>query len=292
MKASKKIIMTALIMLVFFAGCVSQEEAGFRPDSPTLFRPGVRALRGGEKEDVVVVTTSTVVDKPMSTQLIRQVSEKTQAAVVSIFVKTQTPYRVNLIPFSPFGGIRMRLPGIGLGSGFFIHPSGYILTNNHVIENAEQIRILTSNQEEYGVIVIARDPAYDLGLLKIQAPKQSSFPVIAMGDSDAIGTGDMVIAVGNSLGLGLTVTAGIISQTDRSLTGKPAEGERHISFIQTDTAINPGSSGGPLVTLAGSWVGVNTAGIVQAQNIGFAVPSKQALEFLEEILAGEGVMEQ
>jgi serine protease Do len=237
------------------------------------------------------MTTNTVVDKPMSTQLVRQVAEKTQAAVVSIFVKTQTPYRVKLIPFSPFGGIRMLVPGIGLGSGFFIHPSGYILTNNHVIENAEQIMILTSNQEELGVNVIARDPAYDLALLKVRAPKQSVFPVLAMGDSDAVGSGDMVIAVGNSLGLGHTVTAGIISQTDRTLTGEPVEGERYIRFIQTDTAINPGSSGGPLVTLTGSWVGVNTAGIVQAQNIGFAVPSKQALEFLDEVLAGEGVME-
>jgi S1-C subfamily serine protease len=99
----------------------------------------------------------------------------------------------------------------------------------------------------------------------------------------------MVIAVGNPLGLGHTVTAGIISQTGRNLSGVSKEEAKAVDFIQTDTAINPGSSGGPLITLRGAWVGVNTAGIVQAQNIGFAVPSDHAVEFLEEVLAGKGV---
>jgi S1-C subfamily serine protease len=259
----------AFLVLVSIAvvGCVSPEEqAGFRADAPTLLRPAAR--------------------------LVRQVAEDSRDAVVSIFVKTKTPYRLRLLPFSPFKGIRMTVPGIGLGSGFFIHPSGYIMTNNHVVEDAEQIRVLTSDGVDYGVTVVARDPAYDLALLKAEAPRGYRFGALAMGDSEAVEAGDMVIAVGNPLGLGHTVTAGIISQTYRNITGTQMQDERHIDFIQTDTAINPGSSGGPLITLTGAWVGVNTAGIVQAQGIGFAVPSGQVREFLDEIRAGKGEFEQ
>ena len=177
---------------------------------------------------------------------------------------------------------------MGLGSGFFIHSSGYLLTNNHVVANAESIRVLTRDGADYEVGVVARDPLYDLALCKVRGTGHD-FPVIPMGDSTQIGPGDIVIAVGNPLGLGHTVTAGIVSATERNLSGvEPEEDLRHVEFIQTDTAINPGSSGGPLVTLSGAWIGVNSAGVLQAQNIGFAVPSAQGLEFLEDILAGKG----
>ncbi|MHC4665209.1 MAG: S1C family serine protease [Planctomycetota bacterium] len=281
----------ALVAMVV-TGCVSPEQReGFRADAPTLLRPAARTLRGVQFENLAVESKQTVEDVPITTGLVRQVAEDSRDAVVSIFVKTKTPYRLRLLPFSPFKGIRMTVPGIGLGSGFFIHPSGYIMTNNHVIEDAEQIRILTSDGVDYGVTVIARDPAYDLALLKAEAPRGYRFGALAMGDSEAVGAGDMVIAVGNPLGLGHTVTAGIISQTYRNITGAQTQDERHIDFIQTDTAINPGSSGGPLISLTGAWVGVNTAGIVQAQGIGFAVPSGQVREFLDEIRAGKGQFE-
>jgi serine protease Do len=103
-----------------------------------------------------------------------------------------------------------------------------------------------------------------------------------------VGVGDLVIAVGNPLGLGHTVTSGIISQTGRNLSGVLDEEARQIRFIQTDTAINPGSSGGPLITLTCAWVGVNTAGATEAQGIGFAVPSSQVREFLDQVRAGKG----
>jgi serine protease Do len=101
----------------------------------------------------------------------------------------------------------------------------------------------------------------------------------------------MVIAIGNPLGLGHTVTSGIVSQTDRNLSEVFKEEQIDILFIQTDTAINPGSSGGPLITLSGAWIGVNTAGVTTAQNIGFAVPSKKVIEFLEKIRKGQGKLE-
>jgi S1-C subfamily serine protease len=150
--------------------------------------------------------------------------------------------------------------------------------------------VLTRDGASYNVIVMARDPVFDLALLKIQGSNRE-LPVLPMGDSEAVGVGDMVIAVGNPLGLGHTVTSGIISQTNRDLSGVSDKDARRIKYIQTDTAINPGSSGGPLITLAGAWIGVNTAGAVDAQGIGFAVPSSQVREFLDEIRAGKGELE-
>jgi S1-C subfamily serine protease len=198
-----------------------------------------------------------------------------------------------LIPIRiPGLGLPVRLPGTGLGSGFFIHPSGYLLTNNHVIKAAVDIRVLTRDGVDLGVIVVARYPVFDLALLKIKDSNRE-FPVIPMGDSEAVGVGDLVIAVGNPLGLGHTVTSGIISQTGRNLSGvlDKDKAARQIRFIQTDTAINPGSSGGPLITLTCAWVGVNTAGVTEAQGIGFAVPSSQVREFLDKIRAGKGQQE-
>jgi len=102
----------------------------------------------------------------------------------------------------------------------------------------------------------------------------------------------MVIAIGNPMGLGHTVTQGIVSQTGRNLTGTPEDPGRHIDFLQTDTAINPGSSGGPLITMTGACIGVNTAGVTQAQGIGFAVPTTLVEEFLEEVCSGKGKLEK
>jgi serine protease Do len=270
--------------------CVSLEEPVIPSDAPTLLSPPAGELLGVRSEDLVVETKNTVANVSFHTQLIRQVAEKSKRAVVSIYAQTKAQYRVRLIPVIG-KGIRVQVPGAGLGSGFFIHPSGYLLTNNHVIQQAEIIMVLTRDGTSYKVIIVARDPIYDLALLKIQKPNRK-FPILPMGDSEAVGAGEMVIAVGNPLGLGHTVTSGIISQTNRDLSGISDEDARRIKFLQTDTAINPGSSGGPLITLAGAWIGVNTAGAVDAQGIGFAVPSSQVREFLDEIRAGKGEMEE
>jgi serine protease Do len=233
-----------------------------------------------------MVADETVIDVPLTTRLIHEVANTSGEAVVSLYVKTQTTARVSLLPI-PGTGIPVEVPGEGLGSGFFIHPSGYLLTNNHVVRNAQQVNVMTREGEDLEAIIVARDPVFDLALLKIKNPEKE-FPVLYKGDSEEIGVGDIVIAVGNPLGLGHTVTSGIISQTGRNLTEITDEDARQIQYLQTDTAINPGSSGGPLITLTGSWIGVNTAGITQAQGLGFAVPSNQAMEFLDKVRAGEG----
>ena len=252
------------------------------PTAPILLRPAAGELRGKSLTDVVSTAESTVVDVPLTSQLIRKVATDVSPAVVSIYTKTEVPYRLRL------SGLRFTVPGEALGSAFFVHASGLLLSNNHVIENAKQITARTRDGEDYELQVVARDPVLDLALLKVISPNRE-FPIIPMGNSEEVAVGDLVIAVGNPLGLGHTVTHGIISQTGRLLKeNQEEEPGRHIEFLQTDTAINPGSSGGPLITLTGAWVGVNTAGLIGTQGISFCVPSSQTAEFLESVIAGNG----
>lgn len=277
-----------LLISVWSVACVSLEEPQMPVDAPIVLHPAAAELKGARSRDLWVGAKTTVANVPLDTQLIRRTAERSREAVVSIYTKTRIPVRISLLPIRlPFTSVRVRLPGRGLGSGFFVHSKGYILTNNHVVVGATDIRAITHDGKDYEAIVVARDPSYDLALLKVR-DVDKAFEALPMGDSAAIGVGDLMIAIGNPLGLGHTVTFGIISQTGRSLSGVSSEEGRALEFFQTDTAINPGSSGGPLVTLTGAWVGVNTAGITQAQNIGFAVPSSLVREFLNEVLAGEG----
>ncbi len=275
-------------LALLLSGCISIEELGIPIDAPVLLRPAAQDLEGVPRGNLLVQTKDTVAKRTFDTQLVRRIAADAKKAVVSIYVRTKIPVRISLLPIRlPFTSFRVNVPGRGLGSGFFIHPSGYILTNNHVIQGAEEIRILTRDKGDLEVRVLARDPAFDLALLKVVDAKQK-FPVLPMGNSELVAVGELVIAIGNPLGLGHTVTFGIISQTGRNLSGVSEEEGRVVQFIQTDTAINPGSSGGPLVTLTGAWIGVNPAGILTAQNIGFAVPSLEARGFVDDVRAGKG----
>ncbi len=277
------------------AGCIrlTPVQEGLQADAPAILHPAAREFVGVPRDRIYAEASQTSAQLAFDTQLIRRIAERSREAVVSIYVKTSSPYRLSLLPIQiPGTSFRVRLRGRGLGSGFFVHPSGLLLTNNHVIRDAHEIRVLTrtqdgGEQEDLAVTVIARDPAFDLALLRVEDPERE-FPVLPMGDSSDVDVGEPVIAVGNPLGLGHSVTFGIISQTGRNLSGISDEEGRHIEFLQTDTAINPGSSGGPLITLTGAWVGVNTAGVTQAQGIGFAVPSSQVVEFLDEVREGKG----
>jgi len=163
-----------------------------------------------------------------------------------------------------------------LGSGFIISKDGYILTNNHVIEKATEIRVRLLNKEEFKAKVIGRDPKTDIALIKIKA--NHSLSAATLGDSDALRVGDWVIAIGNPFGLGHTVTVGIISAKERIIGAGPYD-----NFLQTDAAINPGNSGGPLVNLEGEVVGINTAIVAQAQGIGFAIPINMAKYILSQL---------
>ena len=289
----KKLMCLVFILVGILSGhaCVRMEKQTIPESGVPMLRQPARDLLGKNMDAVLVKADSTIEKMVLYTNLIREVSEKSRQTVVSVYAQTSTPYTIYLLPIPiPGMGFKVDVPGQGLGSGFFIHPSGYILTNNHVIQRAEKIKVMTYTGKDYTVGIVARDPVYDLALLKVIKPDRE-FPVLPVGDSDKVDSGDMVIAVGNPLGLGHTVTSGIISHTGRNLSGVSEEAAKQIHFIQTDTAINPGSSGGPLITLTGAWVGINTAGAVRSQGIGFSVPSSQVLEFLGEVLKGHGVQE-
>lgn len=278
-----------LLSTALLSGCVSLVEERVAPDAPVNLYPAASGLKGAEPGSLYVESQVAVADAPLRTRTIQRVAGAADPAVVSIYVRTETPVKVRLIPIKlPFTGIPAKLPGIGLGSGFFIHPDGYILSNEHVIRNAAEIRVMTKNGTDHVARVVATDPVYDLALLKVDAADKSPFAFLPMGDSTALRGGDHVIAVGNPLGLGHTVTAGIVSHTGRSLFEETAAHGRYVRYIQTDAAINPGSSGGPLITLAGAWIGLNTAQIENSQGIGFTVPSSQIREFLANVLEGTG----
>jgi S1-C subfamily serine protease len=278
-----------LLSAAVLSGCVSMVEEPVLPDTPVALHPAANALKGAKPVELYVESQLTVSDMAMRSRTIQRVAGMADPAVVSIYVKTKTPVKVRLIPIKfSFTGIPAKLPGMGLGSGFFIHPSGYVLSNEHVVRNASEIRVMTQNGTDYVAKVIATDPVYDLALLKVVSPNTLKFAFLTMGDSTVLGGGDHVIAVGNPLGFGHTVTAGIISHTGRSLFEEKEVNGRYVRYLQTDAAINPGSSGGPLITLTGAWIGLNTAQIENSQGIGFSVPSSQVKEFLTNVLEGNG----
>jgi len=169
-----------------------------------------------------------------------------------------------------------------LGSGFIIDKEGYILTNNHVVEKAEQIKVKLSDKKEYDAKVIGTDPKTDLALIKIKA--SGDLPVVRMGDSDMLEVGEWVVAIGNPFGLEQTVTAGIISAKGRVIGAGPYD-----DFLQTDASINPGNSGGPLFSLKGEVVGINTAIVPGGQGIGFAIPINMAKGLLSQLKKGRVV---
>jgi S1-C subfamily serine protease len=279
MKGFKYFLVYVSLLGVFLCcgGCDRGGGLILRTESPVFVSGAAGELSGIGIEGMAVVAEDTVSDVPLTTQTIRKVAEESKKAVVTVYSSKKKA--------SVFG-----LSGketTSLGSGFFIHPSGYILTNYHVIEDAEAIMIRTYSEEDFEVNVIAYDTAFDLAMLKVKDAK-GDFPVIAMGDSEKLGVGDMTIAIGHPFGLGYSVTFGIISQKERLVAEFADEDLRDMRVIQMDTSIHPGSSGGPLITLTGAWVGVNVAGIPSVAGISFAVGSDKARKFMENISGHEG----
>ena len=172
----------------------------------------------------------------------------------------------------------------GQGSGFIISKDGFILTNNHVVEGADTIKVTLSDDRNFDAKVIGTDPQTDVALLKIEDPK--NLPVLPLGDSASLEAGEWVIAIGNPFGLSQTVTVGVVSATGRSSVGI----NEYENFIQTDAAINPGNSGGPLINGRGEVVGINTALFSKTggyMGIGFAIPINMA-KSIEDQLQKEG----
>ncbi len=172
------------------------------------------------------------------------------------------------------------IPQRGLGSGvIFDQKNGYILTNEHVIHQAKEIKVLLPDGRELDGEPIGSDPRMDLAVVKI---KGENLPVAKLGDSDEIKVGEFCVAIGNPFGLQNTVTFGVVSATNRSI--RPERTKVLEDLIQTDAAINPGNSGGPLINFRGEVIGINTAIIPYAQGIGFAIPINAAKDIIEELI--------
>lgn len=182
--------------------------------------------------------------------------------------------------FQFFFGDQQSQPQTGLGSGVIISPDGYILTNNHVVEGADEIDVTLTDSRRARARTIGTDPETDLAILKIELDK---LPVIVLGNSDQLAVGDQVLAIGNPFGVGQTVTSGIVSALGRSQLGI----NTFENFIQTDAAINPGNSGGALVDVNGHLLGINTAIYSRSggsMGIGFAIPVSTAKMVLDGIV--------
>jgi len=168
----------------------------------------------------------------------------------------------------------------GMGSGVIVDSRGYILTNNHVVEDADQIEVSLSDHRKFSATVVGRDPKTDLAVLKVDPTGSGSLPVAELGDSGRLRIGQWAIAIGNPFGLDRTVTVGIISATGRARMGVTT----YENFIQTDASINPGNSGGPLLNLDGQVIGINTAIVAVGQGIGFAIPINTAKEIMQQLI--------
>jgi serine protease Do len=234
-------------------------------------------------------------DVPLSNRTVADLVERTRNGVVNIYTRVLEEHRA-LFGISPNDLLPIRIPllsavfdivpwkvpipfrteGFSLGSGFLINRHGFILTNAHVVFNATDIRVVFSGrQRELAATIVGMDRLTDTALLRIEA----DFPLapIPLGDSDALSVGEMVVAVGNPLGLNHTVTSGLISAKERVIATPRTQ---LLDFLQTDSAINPGNSGGPLLNLRGEVVGVTTAIASDAQSIGFAVPINTVKEVM------------
>ena len=217
-------------------------------------------------------------------------AEKLMPSVVNISTTTTVTTRSNPFPFefppgSPFEdmfkdyGTPQKRQTSALGSGFIIDEKGIVITNNHVIQGAEDVFVRVNGEKNIKAKVIGADPGMDLAVLQIESDKK--FTPVKFGDSDTARIGDWVIAIGNPFGLGGTVTAGIISARNRSIGLS-----RYEDYIQTDASINQGNSGGPLFNMDGDVVGINTAILGQSGSIGigFAIPSNSAQKVINQLI--------
>jgi Do/DeqQ family serine protease len=212
----------------------------------------------------------------------RQAAQKSSSAVVSINTSKnarQGPHGSDPW-FKFFFGEQQDQPQVGLGSGVIVSADGYILTNNHVVEGADEIEVVLNDSRRARAQIIGTDPDSDLAVLKIGLDR---LPVIVLGNSNSLQVGDQVLAIGNPFGVGQTVTSGIVSALGRNQLGI----NTFENFIQTDAAINPGNSGGALVDTQGNLLGINTAIYSRSggsMGIGFAIPVSTAKTVLEGIV--------
>jgi serine protease Do len=267
----------------FLTACAKQEEQPPKAASESTTAPAPPPPVTGPKGDAFDLRTAII-----------QVAQKNIPAVAHIEVTQRQEIANPFLPFEndPFFRFFFDVPRDqksfkrelkGLGTGMVMDAQGNILTNNHVVGGATEIKVLLSNGKEYPAKVVGADPKTDLAVIKIEAGE--SLPFVTFGDSDKVEVGEWVVAIGHPRGLDQTVTQGIISAKHRRGITDPSS---YQDFLQTDAAINPGNSGGPLLTLQGEVIGVNAAIVSESggyEGIGFAIPSNMALHVAKALLA-------
>ena len=240
---------------------------------------------------IICFNFSTLVNSKDAPASFADLAEKLMPSVVNISTTQTIVTKSNPFPgfefppgspfedmFKEFGTPQQRKAS-ALGSGFIIDPKGIVITNNHVIQGAEDILVRVNGDEEYEATIVGTDPLSDLAVLQIKSERK--FQPVKPGDSDKARIGDWVIAIGNPFGLGGTVTSGIISARNRNIGMS-----RYEDFIQTDASINQGNSGGPLFNMDGDVIGINTAIIGQSGSIGigFSIPSNNAKIVIDQLI--------
>jgi Do/DeqQ family serine protease len=260
-----------LLTLILSSGCEKKEGV--------LYYESNR--KGTADAPVKDVPKDILATQQAFTSLVKQVTP----SVVNISTISKKRLEQPLFQFSPFfndffNGSRPRYRrDASLGSGFIINRDGYILTNDHVVRDAETIKVKLSNDTVYTGKVVGGDPKTDIAVIKIDS--KEPLPVAVLGDSSKLQVGQWAIAIGNPFGLDRTVTVGVVSATGRSNMGI----ETYEDFIQTDASINPGNSGGPLLNIHGEVIGINSAIVASGQGIGFAIPVNMAKQVVEQLIS-------
>ncbi len=243
-----------------------------------VFNPGV-----GNAQDHAPIERVVIRDEVGFTEAISMVAKKLTPTVVHIDVSGTAVQRSTDFPFF-FGPPQREVPVRALGSGVIISSDGYIITNNHVIQNADTVEVELYDGSRQTADIVGRDSATDLGVIKIRPIPGMQFALL--GDSDRLEVGEWVIAIGSPRGLDWTVTAGIVSAKNRSNIGALGP-SGYEDFIQTDASINPGNSGGPLINLSGEVVGINSlilSGSRGSDGLGFAIPSNMVKTISESLI--------
>jgi len=279
-----KALTLGLYALAFFSLGIYVHGALTKPSAtgPSLIRGALSPSPASTPQAAGVVPESPFV----------RVAEMVTPAVVNISTVTTGKGRNPSEQFRPFGndpffrdffdrffeGMPRQRRQTSLGSGVIIDKTGLILTNNHVIKDADEITVKFANNQEATGKIVGTDPKTDLAVIRVST--KEDLPVVALGNSDALHVGEWAIAIGNPFGLDHTLTVGVISATGRSEVGIAA----YENFIQTDASINPGNSGGPLLNIRGEVIGINTAIVASGQGIGFAIPVNMARKVMEDLV--------
>jgi serine protease Do len=276
-----RIIVATLAVSIFLTVCCLEVQAAESPKQTLKLMP-VQSPESAAAHENLISAIAKVAESTVPSVVLIQVTERQEVP------NPLLPYENNPL-FRQFFGLPKKMPKkfkkeiMGLGSGMIISPDGLILSNNHVVGGATEIKVLLSSGDEYPAKLVGTDPLTDLGVIKISAGKP--LPYVTFGDSDQVMVGQWVVAIGQPRGLEQSVTQGIISAKHRTGITNPSS---YQDFLQTDAAINPGNSGGPLLTLGGQVIGVNSAIATESggfEGIGFAIPSKMAVHVANSLIA-------